>query len=63
MIDIISIIIIIAVVGLILWLVQTYLPMDAGVKKFLQVAVIVILIFWLLSALGIWSGFGNIRLN
>ena len=46
----------VAIVGLILWLVETFIPMDVQVKKFLQVAVIIILILWLISVLNI----GNI---
>ena len=56
MISLMGLIVSVAIVGLILWLVETFIPMDVQVKKFLQVAVIIILILWLISVLNI----GNI---
>ncbi|TVQ21826.1 MAG: hypothetical protein EA382_13030 [Spirochaetaceae bacterium] len=46
----------IVVVGLILWLVNTYIPMQAGVKKILNIVIIIALILYLLSAFGVLGG-------
>lgn len=48
----IGLIVVLVIVGLILWLVNTYVPMAAPVKAVLNVAVVLILILWLVSALG-----------
>lgn len=48
--SLISLIIIIVVIGIILWLVNTFIPMDGTVKKILNVVVIIALILWLLYA-------------
>lgn len=53
--DILTIIIAIVVVGVILWLVNSYIPMSAGIKKILNIVVIIILIIWLLQEFGIFS--------
>ena len=47
--DLIYLIIVIVLVGVILWAVNTYVPMQAGVKTVLNIAVIVILVLWLLT--------------
>ena len=41
------------VVGVLLWVVNAYIPMDSTIKKFLNVAVIIAVIFWLLYAFGV----------
>lgn len=46
-------IITLVVVGLILWAINTFIPMDGKVKTLLNVVVIIVLIFWLLSAFGV----------
>lgn len=47
--DLISLIVVIVVIGLVLWLINTFIPMDAKVKQILNVVVVIILILWLLS--------------
>jgi hypothetical protein len=51
--SLISLIVTIVVVGVILWLINTYIPMQATVKKILNAVVIIILILWLLQAFGV----------
>jgi hypothetical protein len=46
----ISLFVTLIVVGVLLWLVNTYVPMDAKIKKVLNIAVIVIVCLWLLAA-------------
>jgi hypothetical protein len=59
----IQLIIGIVVVGLILWLVNTYIPMQAGVKKILNIVIIVALILYLLSAFGVLAPSSGLRLR
>lgn len=47
----ISLIIYIAVIGLVLWLVTTYVPMPEPIKRILVVVVVVVLVIWLLTTL------------
>lgn len=54
--DLISLIITLVVVGVVLWLVNTYVPMQPSIKKILNVAVIILVILWLLfTVLGLSS--------
>lgn len=48
------------VVGVILWLVNTYVPMDSKIKSIFNVVVVIIVLIWLLRAFGLLKGFGNI---
>jgi hypothetical protein len=49
----IHLIIILAVVGVILWLINNYIPMDRKIRKILNVVVVIAVIIWLLSVFGV----------
>lgn len=50
------------VVGVLLWLVNTYIPMDATIKKIINVVVIVVVVVWLLHVLGVWDYLAKIHI-
>lgn len=45
----IHLIIILVIVGLLLWAVNSFIPMDPKVKQILNVVVVIVLILWLLK--------------
>lgn len=45
---IIQIIVVLVVVGVLLWLVNSYIPMDAKIKSILNAAVVILVVLWLL---------------
>ena len=47
------IVIVLVVVGFLLWLINTYIPMARPIKTILNVVVVVAVIIWLLSIFGI----------
>ena len=47
--DLITLVIVLIVVGVLLWLVNTYIPMDAKIKQILNVVVVIAVVLWLLS--------------
>jgi hypothetical protein len=49
----ISVIIVLIVVGVLLWLALTYIPMDATVKTIIKAVVIIAVVLWLLSVFGL----------
>ncbi len=53
--SIISLIIILVVIGLLMWLVNSYIPMAEPYKKILNVVVVVLVVLWLLSVFGVFS--------
>ena len=61
--SLISIVIVLIVVGFLLWLINTYIPMASPIKTILNVVVVIAVILWVLSALGVIHGFGNFKLK
>jgi hypothetical protein len=58
--SLINVVIVLAVVGVILWLINTYLPMDGKIKNILNIVVVIAVILWLLRAFGLLSSLGSI---
>jgi hypothetical protein len=49
----VSIVIVLVVVGLLMWLINTYIPMAAGIKSVLNVVVFIVVAIWLLQGFGL----------
>jgi hypothetical protein len=47
--DLISLIILIVVVGVLLWAINAYIPMDPKIKQILNIVVVIALVIFLLS--------------
>jgi len=41
------------VVGVLLWLVNAYVPMDAKIKNILNIVVVIVVVLWLLAVFGV----------
>lgn len=54
--DLITVVIILIIVGVLLWLANTYIPMDRKIKTILNIVVVIAVILWLLQAFGLFSG-------
>ena len=54
----IQVIIVLIIVGVLLWLVNNYIPMDGKIKSILNAVVVIVVILWLLQAFGVLSGIG-----
>ncbi len=50
------------VAGVILWLINTYIPMAGSIKAILNVVVVVVVSVWVLQAFGLWQSVVNYRL-
>jgi hypothetical protein len=55
-----NVIVVLIVVGVLLWLVNNYVPMDGKIKNILNGVVVVGVIIWLLKAFGLLGSLGNI---
>lgn len=60
---IINIVIALIVVGVLLWLVNTYIPMDAKIKNILNIVVVIAVVLWLLSAFGVLGPLSSVRVG
>jgi hypothetical protein len=61
--SLITIVIVLVVVGVILWLINSYIPMQSTIKKILNVVVVIAVILWLLSAFGVIGSLDTIRIG
>lgn len=58
---IINIVIALIVVGFLLWLINTYMPMDGKIKNILNIVVVIAVILWLLQVFGVLGSISAIR--
>lgn len=56
-----TIIIVLIVVGIALYLINRYIPMDSKIKSILNIVVVVCVIIWLLRVFGIWGDLNSVR--
>jgi hypothetical protein len=59
----IQVIIVLIVVGVLLWLINRYIPMAASIKSILNAVVVIAVVVWLLKIFGLWSYITNIHVG
>ena len=58
-----NLVIVLVVVGVILWVINNYIPMQSSIKKILNAVVVIAVIIWLLSVFGIIGNLSTIRIG
>jgi hypothetical protein len=61
--SLITLVIVLVVVGVVLWLINSYIPMQATLKKILNAVVVIVVILWLLSVFGVIGSLDTIRVG
>jgi hypothetical protein len=56
----IGLILTLVIVGVLLWAVNTYIPMDSKIKQILNIVVVILVVLWLLKVFGVLSGANDI---
>ncbi|MBP6734262.1 MAG: hypothetical protein KAX51_05960 [Chromatiaceae bacterium] len=59
----INLVLTLVVVGVILWLINNYIPMDGTIKKILNVVVVIAVVLWLLTAFGVLGPISTLRIG
>ncbi len=59
--SLLNVLIVVIIAGVLLWLVNNYIPMDSKIKSILNIVVVIVLIIWLLKAFGILNSLMNIQ--
>ncbi|MBK8210970.1 MAG: hypothetical protein IPK78_14450 [Rhodospirillales bacterium] len=54
--SLVTVVIVLIIVGVLLWLANTYIPMDNKIKTILNIVVVIAVVLWLLQAFGIFGG-------
>ena len=57
----INVLLTLIVAGVLLWLVNTYIPMDGKIKRILNIVAVVAVVLWVLNVFGVMSHLGNVR--
>ena len=61
--SLITIVLVLIVVGVLLWLINTYIPMDSKIKNILNIVVVVVVVIWLLQAFGLMGPLNRVRVG
>jgi hypothetical protein len=56
-----TVLIVLIVVGVILWLINNYIPMDRKIKNILNVVVVIVVVIWLLRVFGVLGSLKNLQ--
>ena len=59
----INLVVVLVVVGVLLWLVNSYIPMAGSIKSILNAVVIIAVVLWLLSVFGLIGELSTIRVG
>ncbi len=59
----IQVVVVLIVVGVVLWLINRFIPMAGSIKSILNAVVIIAVVLWLLSVFGILSSFSKIHVG
>ena len=60
-IPLLNIVIVLVVVGVVLWLINNFIPMASSIKTILNVVVVVFVAVWVLQAVGMWGRITSYR--
>jgi hypothetical protein len=59
----IQIVMVLIVVGVLLWLVNRFIPMQGTIKSILNAVVVIAVVLWLLNVFGLFSSLSHIRVG
>lgn len=61
--SLIGLVISLVVVGILLWLLNTYVPMDGKIRQIINVVVVIAVVIWVLQSFGVLGPLQNIRIR
>jgi hypothetical protein len=61
--SIINLIVILVIVGVGLWLINNFIPMQSTIKKLLNIVVVVAVVIWLLSVFGVIGSLSGVTVG
>lgn len=59
----INLVIALLVVGVLLWVINTYIPMDSKIKRILNIVVVIVVVLWLLQVFGVLGSLDSVRIG
>jgi hypothetical protein len=61
--SLVGLILTLVVVGVLLWLLNNYVPMDRKIKSIVNAVVVIVVVIWVLQALGLLGSLQDIRIR
>jgi hypothetical protein len=58
-----TLVVYLVIVGVLLWLVNNYIPMDGKIKQLLNAVVVVVVVVWLLRVFGVMGPLSHVRVG
>ena len=58
-----QVVIVLIVVGVLLWLVNRFIPMQSTIKSILNAVVVIAVVLWILNLFGLFQAFSNIHVG
>jgi undecaprenyl pyrophosphate phosphatase UppP len=59
--SLITVVVVLIVVGVLLWAINRFIPMDSKIKSILNIVVVVCVVIWLLQAFGLIGSLGHVN--
>jgi hypothetical protein len=59
----IQVVMVLIVVGVLLWLINRFIPMQGTIKSILNGVVVIAVVLWLLNVFGLFNSFSHIRIG
>ena len=59
----VTVVITLIVIGILLWVEEKYLPVDAQIKMVIRVVVLVAVVLWLFQVFGVWTYIGAVKVG
>ena len=61
--SLIGLLVTLVVVGVLLWLLNNYVPMDGKIKSIINAVVVIVVVVWLLQSFGVMGSLQNVRIR
>jgi hypothetical protein len=59
----VQVVLVLIVVGVLLWLINRFVPMAGSIKSILNAVVVIAVVLWLLNVFGLWDYASHIRVG
>ncbi|TSK07519.1 MULTISPECIES: Thivi_2564 family membrane protein [Geomonas] len=59
----VHVLLVLIVVGVLLWLVNTFIPMAGSIKSILNAVVVIVVVLWLLNVFGLMENLTRLRVG
>ncbi|RPH75283.1 MAG: hypothetical protein EHM88_21450 [Candidatus Rokuibacteriota bacterium] len=61
--SLIGLVLTLVIVGVLLWLLNNYVPMDSKIKTIINIVVVIVVVVWLLQAFGVLGSLRDVRIR